>query len=263
MIEREDLRIFSKLGNALWIDPGSSEKSTLDTLSAISLLELAPERALEKACTALLARASKRSTCVQTDVDAGKLAQPFFRLSLEERFILVALHLGKWSYQRLSRILSCSKESLEARAWVARLQLGCSYPAAPHPIGHSCPEYLPGRPWTQRFLDTEFVSGREKFFFQDHLTLCSACRDGLNRCRETYYRVDQALRHALGDHDFGELLEDVLRLRRVYRTPAHRTFVESLTLFIQKKDIQLLVGLLFCLLVFQGLRQVIKYFFSP
>lgn len=53
----EDLRSLSQIGQALWIDPVLSKQRTAETLQAVGLLSIADDRILERASSALLARA--------------------------------------------------------------------------------------------------------------------------------------------------------------------------------------------------------------
>src|SRR4051794_22698662 len=56
-----DLITYSRLGKAFWVNPQDSRRTTLDTLSITTLLNLNPERTLEKASAALLERAKALS----------------------------------------------------------------------------------------------------------------------------------------------------------------------------------------------------------
>lgn len=197
-IHSEDLVTFSKIGKAFWADSKHSENLALETLSAVSSLDIRPDRAIEKASTALLARARNRRLNSLNNLNA--LNSRFYRLNPEERLILVTLHQGKWSYARLSRVLQKEQEIIEEIAWSARVQLAAGvYPSGAPNLGPYCPEYLSQRPWTQRFLDNEISSPRDLIFLQNHLLICEPCAKTLARGRELYFQVDQEIAKALGD----------------------------------------------------------------
>jgi hypothetical protein len=193
----EDLRTFAGVGHALWDEPARSRQAVVEALAAATLRGLPPEDALVRAAQALLTRA--------TASRPGRLNHPFFRLTAEDRLLLVALHDGSWSYARLARILQVDPEKLEEAAWGARLRLMGGSPAGPARLGPSCPAYDARRPWTQRFLDDEIASGRERLFLQNHLMACDPCRAALGRCRDGYYAVERQVTEALrapgGDAD--------------------------------------------------------------
>jgi hypothetical protein len=237
-MDQEDLRTLASVGRALWADTRESQLATIETLSAVTLLDLTPDRAVERAAVALLERVSRRGATAQW-------AQPFFRLEAEERLTLVALHQGRWSYARLGRVFGLTTEQVEALAWSARLQLasaiGTAYPAGAPQRGPNCPEYDSQRPWTQRFLDDEVSSGRERLFLQNHLMACGSCRDALNRCRETYYALEASLpqlSEAAGDTRLLQNLKSVTRKGLGLKAPAERSFVESLEVFFRRRDVR-------------------------
>jgi hypothetical protein len=198
---REDLNTLAKIGSVLWVDPEYSERSTLETITAVSLLRLDPEKSLEKASAALLERARSQSLLSNSPHQVGMLGKKFFRLNANERFLMVALHGGHWSYERLSQIFCLSSEQLQEFAWRVRIQLGqsASYPAGPSPMGPRCPDYDPRRPWTQRFLDNEISSRQDQIFLQRHLIGCAACAKAFSRCREIYFRVEKEVAQVLGE----------------------------------------------------------------
>lgn len=253
LISERDLQTLVEVGKALWMDPRECQLATLETVSAVTLLELTPDRALEKAAAALLERVTRRGGAAnfRSNLDAGMgVGQSFFRLLPEDRFLLVALHLGRWSYARLARIFGESVEQVEAHAWNARLRYvssekGTPYPAGAAGRGTNCPEYDARRPWTQRFLDEEIAGGRERLYFQNHLMACLSCREALNRCRETYYAIDRALPRMsaenASDTQILRSLESVTQKGLKLRSPSNRTFVESLAIFVRRTDIRYLL----------------------
>jgi hypothetical protein len=247
MIPSRDLETYSKIGSALWLDPSYSEQSSLETLAAVSLLELSAERTLEKASAALLARAKNVGVTSHTQLNREFLNQHFFRLSAEDRFILVSLHLGKWSYQRLGRIFSKTEDEIQELAWGARLQFSSSmrYPAGPSGSSAQCPSYDSSRPWTQRFLDDEIASGRDRLFLQTHLLACDSCNQALNRWRESYFKIEKELIRIVGQPQNLSSLETALDEGFVHQYRHHLSFLNSLKIFSRRWDIRLV----FCFLV--------------
>lgn len=184
--QRQDLQLVSNLGQSLWVEPEQSRTITRETVSAVTVLDTNPERAAEKAAQALLERANRHGMYAR--VPTG-----FNALFPEERFILLALHQGHWSYERIARVVGEPVEMVQQLGWNARVYLALShYPSAPKQPTPNCPDYNPQRPWTQRFLDEE-LEGREKVFLQAHLTSCKECREALVRAKDVYYRVQKQI----------------------------------------------------------------------
>jgi hypothetical protein len=227
----------------------------IETLSAIALLELTQERALEKASQALLDRAVRQGMASNT-VSALEHNQfgAFFKLQPEERFILVALHLGRWTYERVARVIQTKPEVVEAAAWRARSQIGISQGLTP--IGAkiasaNCPEYDLDRPWTQRFLDEEMGTGREAVFLRNHLMACDSCRRSLARCRDIYFRVEGLLPRVAEDDGILEILAQVSSEGKKLRSSGDFTFGDSLVAFFGQRSIQILLLLAFALVIYR------------
>jgi hypothetical protein len=197
------LELLAKLSRALWCDEEQAEQKAMETLAAISLLELTVERTLERSVMALLqrARSEGQSPASLSGTQKNQFSK-FYRLSYEERLILAGLYVGHWSYEKLSRSLALSVEEIESLAWRARLDVGCAkiYPAAPAKRGPGCPEYRPEAPWTQRYLDQEIEAGRERFGLQQHLLLCRSCVECLQRYRQLQLNVGQEIAPLFEDH---------------------------------------------------------------
>ena len=249
----EDLKTLSQLGQALWSQPRQSEQIAIETLLAVSTQELTSERAVEKTSIALLRRA-QRDGSVATEKDVHN---PFYRLLPEERFALMALHQGRWSYLKLSRVLGITGEEVERLAWASRLHLA-SMPGLqimPHPngtAGPSCPDYEVDRPWSQRFMDEELPK-REQLFMQNHLMACDRCRLSLARCRALYYAVEKSLPPADGPEYQGgrlERFERALLQADDIRHPS-MTFVRSMEIFLGRRDIQILLAISLSLLAYK------------
>ena len=251
-MKSEDLKCVVQMSRALWADPEEADPQTANTVSAVSLLNLTDERELERVAKALLEQSSRTGMSTHTlqalRMGIGRSDNPFFRLFPAERFLLVTLHSGRWSYARLARILEMSTEDIEATAWDVRVKLSGLTPIGAGPSTANCPEYDARHPWTQRFLDDEIQEGRERVFLQNHLMACSSCRRSLSRCRDIYYAVDKVIPRV---DDTGadqalignlrEMLNVSLRIKR----PSERSFLESLQVFFRRKDA--LLALLFLL----------------
>jgi hypothetical protein len=237
-----DLRVYSSLSKALWSDADISERVSIDALVAASLAsDSAPDARIGRAVQAMLERANREGRAATTRNNLAVIHEPFFRLSPEERILLVGLHLGHWSYARLARILQVSEEKIEEMAWVARSRLSNGvYPSGPGQLGTNCPEYDALRPWTQRFLDDEVSSSRERIFLQNHLMACEGCRQALSRFKELYFQVEKELSQhvSVSANEEDRFLFDWLK-------PAvDRSFGESLRIFVRRRDVQIALAVL-------------------
>ena len=247
----EDLRSLSQIGQALWGDPELSHRRTAETLQAVGFLPLADEKILERASTALLARA----TSERGGVLSAALANPFFRLLPEERFLLAALHAERWSYRRLARVLESGEEEVACRAWKLRVHLASQYRGTERPLASlgaagavptrpSCPEFDPTNPWTQRFLDEEIPS-RERLFLQNHLMACGECRGALARCRDLYYSVEGMIPKALageGDSARIQALQEAFFQVRRRVSPSEVTWRGAIRSYLGRTEAQLLLA---------------------
>jgi hypothetical protein len=238
----EDLRAITAIGQALWIDRSRSHRLALETITAVSMQDLTDERMLERTTAVLVGRAHRDGI----GSVASQISEPFFRLSAEERVVLIALHREKWSYLRLARVLGISPERVEEISWAARLTLGFRpgmQVGIPHPAGAKagthCPDFNPRRPWTQRFLDEE-ISGRERVFLQAHLIDCTPCRESLGRARAFYYSLDTLI-PTLDEDDASEKVksfERALLKAKAIKEPYNLSFGETLIAFTSRPEIQ-------------------------
>lgn len=250
MLER-DLKTYAFIGRGLWPDPMRSSTLSVETLSAVFLLDLTEERAIEKASAALLERAQRQGS-LATTMGALETRQfnAFFKLDPEERFILMALHLGRWSYARVGRVMKQSEDYIERLAWKARIRLVAS--VGMNSIGgklatSNCPEYDKDRPWTQRFLDEEIRAGRELLFLQNHLMACNSCQQTMTRTRNIYFKVESLLPQLEEEQRLLGLLGSVSQMGLRTRTQIKPTFKSSMLVFLNKKDVQFVLGfLVFC-----------------
>jgi hypothetical protein len=248
----EDLRSLSQIGQALWVDPRLSRLRTAEALEAVGLLQIQDARILERVSGVLLARAMRENELIIPSL----LSDPFYRLQPEERFLLAALHLERWSYQRLSRVLGGSVDQVATRAWRLRVHLASQGSSPRRPLASlgaagaaasrpNCPEFDALNPWTQRFLDEELQS-RERLFLQNHLMACADCRSALNRCRDLYYQVESMVpRGNMSDdaqEDGLEGLQETYRRIRTRMRPSETTWRDAGRAFLRQTEIQLLIA---------------------
>jgi hypothetical protein len=247
----EDLRSLSQIGQALWVDPVLSRQRTAETLQAVGLLQLADERIIERASSALLARARSERELIAPAL----LSDPFFRLMPEERLLLVALHQERWSYRRIARVMNWPEEEVATRAWRLRVHLAsqrvdprkplASLGAAGAPTRRaSCPEFDPLNPWTQRFFDEEHAP-RERLFIQNHLMACDDCRSALGRCRDLYYLVESMIPRAPEDDSANtaqlqRLQSEFLKVRGLVRSEI--SWRQALGSYLRRIESQLLIA---------------------
>lgn len=252
MVSQEEVKQVCYLGGALWPDPVLLQNRALETVSAVSLLNLSGDLSLEKIGAAFLERADRDGARAIEEVSF----HPFFRLYPVERFVLAALHRCRWSYARLARVLKIMPEQVSQLAWQARLKL---VPAEFYPVGTGtsldCPPYSIQDPWTQRLLDGELLAS-EKNALQQHMQICDSCRNALQRCRYLYYQVDRALPQVAtqSETSLREILGSVSVQAHRWVAPSERTFLESLAVFIHREDVRwatLLLGGFTILLIFR------------
>ncbi len=215
----------------------------------VSLQDLCSERMIERMGRGLLERAERGLAAIAPQ-------SPFYRLSAHERFVLGALHQARWSYARVARVLELEENQVAELAWGARLQLATApgtslrvpFPSAAAP-GMECPEYHPGRPWTQRFLDEE-LSPRERAFLQGHAEGCMGCRKTLERAREFYHGVGKWVPR-LTDEERVYWERELSRVqdRSVRFRDQEPSFAESLLPFFRRWDIRLLFAVALAALV--------------
>ncbi|MEK6577842.1 MAG: hypothetical protein AABZ55_01330, partial [Bdellovibrionota bacterium] len=227
-MELHDLKTFSEIGYALWSDPERSRKISVDTLGAVALRDFDEETLLESGTQALLARAANEGSANNSRYNLNVIDRAFFRLFPQERVILVGLHLGKWSYARLARVIGTTADNVQKIAWKARLQVSTElprsvplqYPTGNKSVSANCPEYHSDSPWTQRFLDNEFSTGAEKLFLQQHLIACASCRATLEQGKAVYYAVDASIPRLDARSSDLPNLERVLRKAKLVHRPA-------------------------------------------
>lgn len=247
-----DILTFAHLGRALWSNQSEGEPNAVDVLSGVSLLALSEEPRFERAARLLLHRALNSQ-----GPESLRFEEPFYRLAPRERFLLVAAHVGGWSYERLARVLEEPADTVEAALWATRINLASqsenalrSYPVGTAIRGIHCPEYDLERPWTQRFMDDELAAGRDRIFLQNHLMACEACRRALSRCREVYYAVDKLIPRLQGNERFIRGLEKVeTEGKRAALGRAGMTLTESLLTFFSRRETWIALGVTIAILI--------------
>jgi hypothetical protein len=286
----EQIQFLGTFGQFL-LGPQVWQKSVLETLTAISVSDPDSRQWMDRACELILARSSEPSHS-KIQGRASDLSSPFRRAFLsmapEHQFLLVASHLGHFSYARLSGIwsrwtLRCSGEgrdqvrsqrvrddlySIQKRLWAVRLSVldEALYPAPPISSRVDCPEFDSKVPWTQRMLDQE-CQGSERLFLVEHVLLCVSCASALARARLAYYRVDAQLKawsrelESSQSEDFSRRVLQTLRQNPRYPLPlssSHEFWKESLLgsirAFFELQEIQVVSLLGILALLYTALR---------
>ena len=193
VLNKEDIKSLTRIGRSLWGDTRRSVAMSEDTLTSISLLNLSDVHTIERASRVMIERAEKNPPHLL------KLNHPFFRMAPIERFLLTALHLEKWPYERVARTLGIEVDLIPTWAWATRIkycfqevEADVAYPLGPSSLGPVCPEYNASAPWTQKFLDDE-LGKRERLFLQNHLMGCDRCRKALNLTRDTFFKIESLI----------------------------------------------------------------------
>jgi hypothetical protein len=246
-LDKEGIKSLTRISRSLWGDLDRSFAMSEDTLTSVSLLKLTGDRILERASKVMIERAEQNPPRLLS------LQHPFYRLTPVERFLLAALHIEKWSYERLARILGIEVSLIETLVWSARLKfcfqelstIDIEYPRAPT-LGPVCPEYNLSAPWTQRMLDDE-LGKRERMFLQNHLMACEKCRHCLSTARKMVYKIESLI--PVKD----AAMEMELATNRIFENwkagesafhPMKTTFRESMIRFLNEPKIQItLAGL--------------------
>ncbi|MEO5968857.1 MAG: hypothetical protein ABIQ95_02935, partial [Bdellovibrionia bacterium] len=214
------------------------------------------ERTLEKACKGLLEKAKGQSALTAWIQNPSLFKRVFYRLSPEERFVLTAVHLGRWSYDRLARMLDKDREKIQEILWQARLAMNEGvgpYPAGPAMAGPNCPEYNSRVPWTQRFLDND-IEGKDRFFLSQHMLACSTCAGAMARCRALYFRIDQEVVKNITVPDFGYSLGKVLEQSPLHRYSSELSLRQSLIIFLRNSDVRFIFYIFLGLVLFLLIR---------
>jgi hypothetical protein len=257
-VNKNDIRSLTRIGRSLWGDLGQSVAISEDTLTSVSLLKLSDDRTIERASKVMIELAERNPPALL------KLNHPFFRLAPIERFLLTAIHVEKWDYERIARTLSIEINLLEPWLWSIRLKFcfqetqssGLEYPRAPGALGPVCPEYNATAPWTQRLLDDE-LGKRERFFLQNHLVGCEKCRKTLELTRKMLFKVESMIPMKESPQELESACERIYQIWQdgeVALRPIKTDAKRSLLKFFSQPKIQFLLSLLF-FLVFLSLTR--------
>ncbi len=247
-VDKNDILSLTRIGRSLWGDLDQSVAISEDTLTSVSLLRLSDDRTIERASKVMIELAERNPPAIL------KLNHPFFRMSPLERFLLTAVHLEKWNYQRVARTLGIDQNLIEPWLWSVRLKFcfqeiqstGLEYPRGPGALGPVCPEYNATSPWTQRLLDDE-LGKRERLFLQNHLVGCEKCRKTLEIARKFLFKTESLIPVQDSSREMEQACD---RLFQVWKSgevalrPITVDTRESILRFIAQPKIQFLLAIL-------------------
>ena len=244
-MDKDTIKSLARISRSLWGDLDRSLAIGEDTLTSVSLLELSEERTLERVSKVMIERAERNPPKLLS------LHHPFYRLAPVERFLLTALHIEKWSYEKIGRVLGIQSNLLEPWAWAARLKFcfqeletEIEYPRGPLTLGPSCPEYNLSAPWAQRMLDDE-LGKRERLFLQNHLMACDSCRKTLDTTRRMFFKIEAVIpvKDAIQEMDTAatRILENWKAGESAFR-PIKTTFRESMIRFLEEPKTQIMLA---------------------
>ncbi len=233
-MQPQDAERVAILAKSIWSDRDRAVAQSIDTVGAVALLGLPAGVGLKRAAGALLTRG------VQDGPRAGatRVAEPFFRLSTEERFALAGITKAGLSYERIAELLSVEVSDVEELLWGVRLSLahlhgGVALSAIA--TGVSCPEVAPSRPWTQAYLDDEMV-GRQKWFIETHTRACVGCAKRVAMTREVLFKASRALPTVELTRSEQLVLDHTLLKARAVIAPTELSFGESVQLFCMRPE---------------------------
>ncbi len=241
-------RTLTRISHSLWGDFEKSLPISEDILTSVGLLRLDEDSTMERALKMLIERAER------SPPKTFLLQHPFFRLAPIERFLMTALHLERWSYARIARVLGIDSRLIAPWAWATRMKFcfqemsdPVEYPRGPTSLGRSCPEYKVTEPWTQSFLDEE-LEGRERLFLQNHLMACDQCRRSLDLSRKMIFRIESMIPVREADRDAEIAAERLLKTWKAGESafdPSKTTFRQSLIPLYQKKRVRIALAIAF------------------
>ncbi len=245
-VQADDLKSLICIAHSLWADSAEAISSLAEVLSVVATGDFPTEIEVEKTAKALYFRILHQGT----SINAQSISQPFFRLTVEQRFILSSLHLARWSYVRIGRILDIEERLIPEIAWTTRLSLtlvpgvdfNSVHPTGTHHLAVNCPEYQKENPWTQKFLDDEFPKN-QKIFLQNHSISCKTCQESLTRCRTLYYSVDGLLPRPENTEEKIKLLNHIYLKIQKLQHPLQQSFLDSLRIFSERPKIRWIFAL--------------------
>jgi len=247
----QNVQEISRIGRALYSLPEESYHYSSETLSTVKLLELDEETSLERAASALVFQALKKS---KVDQSIASTITPFYQLDPYDRFILSALHLCHWTYEKCARILNIPESQVSKRAWSARTRFmeklihsgkEIRYPIQAEIATSQCPEFNLQHPWSQKILDDE-IHGKERIFLQNHIMACDACRSTLNQTRELFFVIDEETKKILAHSSENDLNLEI-KLQKHWEnlnknSELKRLFRLSLIDFLKTPPMKLLIA---------------------
>ncbi len=251
------MQSLTRFSRSLWGDFGRSIEMSADTLTSVSLLNLSTEHTIERAAKAMIERAERNPPPIL------KLNHPFFRMVPLERFLLTALHVEKWNYQRIARTLGIEVALIESWAWATRLKfifqelkLPLEYPHGPGTLGPVCPEFNLSAPWTQRMLDDQ-LGKRERMFLQNHVMGCDRCRKVLDQTQRLFFKIESLIPVQDTSPEVDAALDHLMQTwdnQLVTRRPIFMTFEQSMIAFLKQPKAQLALGGLFLMILMWASR---------
>jgi hypothetical protein len=258
-VDKNDIRSLTRISRSLWGDPEQSLAISEDTLSSVSLLRLSDDHTIERASKVMIELAERNPPSLL------KLNHPFFRLSPLERFLLTAIHIEKWNYQRIARTLGIDQGLIEPWLWSVRLKFcfqetqssGLEYPRGPGTLGPVCPEYNATSPWTQRLLDDE-LGKRERLFLQNHLVACEKCRKTLEITRKFLFKTESMIPSNDSPKDFDQACDRLFQVWKdgeVALRPITVSTRDSILNFIAQPKIQFILALMTFLVIYTFTRK--------
>ncbi len=169
---------------------GAAETYSDRAKASVAWLDLTEDRKVERAARFLI----EQLDGIPVDPQS-KVAHPFFRLSVKERFLLVALHQLQWPYDRIARTIGLPDAMIASLAWSIRIRFvfeemsaSLPFPSAPLRPAPACPTYDPSAPWMQGLLDPNPKTQHHKAI-QTHIGDCPTCRSLMEQARHIWERV--------------------------------------------------------------------------
>ncbi|MBS1958372.1 MAG: zf-HC2 domain-containing protein [Bdellovibrionales bacterium] len=245
-MNRENIRSLNRISRSLWGELNRSFHNSEEALVNASLLHLSEDMTIERASKMMIERAERNPP------GTLKLNHPFYRLAPIERFLLTALHIEKWPYERVARTLSIDPSLVESWAWATRLKYSfqeleaqIDYPRGPASLGLVCPEYNAAAPWTQRMLDDE-LGKRERNFLQGHLMGCEKCRKSLEATRKMFFTIESFVPVKTRGEEMEAAVDKMLDVwekgESTYR-PIKVTAAESFDKLLSRRDVQIVLAI--------------------
>ena len=247
--DADSLKDITHIGITLWSDTNIGKGIVNKTTEIISSHNLTKRMSLIKTIQSMYLTAQK----VPIYHNASSFNNVFFRLNVQERFVLGAFYLNKWNYNKIGEILGKKKEEVECILSKARSQL---YLYSNIKINQKvdikinnnekridCPDYNPENPWVNKFLDKEF-SKSVNLFLESHVLKCTNCQNILLKHRTINYDIKKLIPRPLNNYELNNntnLLLKKLKLISRYNKNKDITFLESLFIFFSRSEIKTII----------------------